>query len=466
MKGKKVVIIGGGPGGYTAAFKAAELGLEVFLIDLEEGLGGVCLLRGCIPSKALLHAAKVISEAREAKIMGIDFQEPRIDQDKLKGWKNGVVEGLKEGLEQLCRARKIKHIRGRAEFLSSEKARVEKAGGGVEEISFDYAIIASGSLPHQLPLIPDSPRVLYSSSALDMERIPKRLLVIGAGYIGLELGTVYRELGSEITVVEIGASILPGVDQDLSSVLYKRLQARFSSIRLNTKVTEVVADEAGDSISVTLEGSKGEKTTEKYDHILVAVGRKPNTLGLALDKTGAELTKDGFIKVDENMMTTDARLYAIGDVAGQPMLAHKAMHEGDRVAALIAGKKGVPAFPRAIPAVVFTDPEIAWCGLTEAQALKDSMKIKVAKFSWKASGRAAALNRRDGVTKLILDQKTGRVLGAGFVGDGCGELISEAVLAIEMGAVAEDLALTVHPHPTLSETVMEAAKSADIGYSA
>lgn len=453
VESTQLAIIGGGPGGYAAAFLAADLGLEVTLIDLEPNPGGVCLYRGCIPSKALLHVAKVINEAREAKAWGVSFSDPKIELDKVRAWKEQVVGKLTGGLGQLSRQRKITYIQGRAEFTDTRTLRIRKQSGETQ-LKFQNAILATGSYPATLPNISlDSPRLLDSSSALEIQDIPKSLLVIGGGYIGLEMATVYASLGSQVTVVEMSEGLLPGVDRDLVSVLSKRMEGTLHAILLKTKVAYLKEEPGG--IRVRFEGT--EEREEIFEKVLVAVGRKPNSAIPGLEHTQVEINERGFIQVDLQRRTTDPAIFAIGDVAGEPMLAHKANHEGRVAAEVIAGHR-VLFEPQAIPAVVFTDPEIAWCGLTETEAKREGRPIQVARFPWAASGRAATLHRTDGVTKLIIDPETERVLGAGIAGSGAGELIAELVLAVEMAAVASDIKLSIHPHPTLSETVMEAAE--------
>lgn len=451
-----LTIIGGGPGGYVAAFLAADLGMKVTLIDMEDNLGGVCLLCGCIPSKALLHVSKIISESREAKEIGVEFSSPTIHIDKIRDWKNkGVISKLTSGLSQLVKQRKINYIQGRATLLNSNKLQVVTANGK-EELTFDKAIIAAGSKPVSLPFAPESKRVLNSKTALELEDVPEKLLVIGGGYIGLELGTVYHALGSKVSVVEMLPSLLMGADNDLANVLKKRITGLFDEILLNTKVTKI--DETKKGVSVTFEDKDGKSSSQEFDKILVAIGRKPNSENLGLENTDVEVNEKGFVVVNAQRQTTDPNIYAIGDIAGEPMLAHKASHEGRVAVEAISGLK-VAFEPMAIPAVVFTDPEIAWCGLTETQAKEQNRDVKIVKFPWGASGRAIAMNRTDGLTKLIIDSKTERVLGIGIVGVCAGEMISEGVLAIEMGTIASDLKLSIHPHPTLSETYMEAAES-------
>ena len=429
--------------------------MKVTLIDTEANPGGVCLYRGCIPSKALLHAAKLLNETREAAHWGITFGEPKIDLAKLRGWKESVVTRLTGGLGTLCRQRKVNQVRGRARLLDSQSLTVKKEDGAEETISFDAAILAPGSRPAMIPGLPASPRIWDSTGALALESIPASLLIIGGGYIGLELGSVYAALGTKVTVVEMTPTLLPGADRDLVAPLAKRLEKQFAAILLNTKVVEV--KEEKDGLQVRFDGPGLQAPVQTFDRVLVSVGRKPNSQDLGLERTRVELDQRGFIKVDAQRRTAEPTIFAIGDVAGEPMLAHKATHEGRVAVEALAGKKGVFE-PRAIPGVVFTDPEIAWCGVTETQAQKEGLNIKVAKFPWAASGRATTLDRFEGVTKLILDPDTGRVLGLGLCGPGAGEMIAEGVLAMEMGATAQDLALTIHPHPTLSETVMEAAE--------
>jgi dihydrolipoamide dehydrogenase len=451
-----VAVIGGGPGGYAAAFLAADLGLRVTLIDAEANPGGVCLYRGCIPSKALLHVAKLINESRHAKNWGIEFGEPKIDVDRLRSFKDGVVKKLTGGLGQLSKQRAVQYIQGKASFENSTTLKITKTGGGEETLSFDRIIIATGSRPSVIPTLKlDTPRMMDSTSALDLSDVPKSLLVVGGGYIGLELGTVYAALGSKVSVVEMTGGLLPGADRDLVAPLQKRIEKSFESITLNTTVTGV--KDEGSGIRVSFDGADVKEREKVFDKVLVSVGRRPNSEIPGLDQTGVKVGQRGFIQVNSQLQTDDPAIYAIGDVVGEPMLAHKASHEGRTAVEAIAGYK-VAFDPNAIPAVVFTDPEIAWCGLSETQAQKEGREIKVAKFPWAASGRAMTVDRTDGMTKLIIDPQTERVLGVGIVGVGCGELIAEGVLAVEMGAVAKDIALTIHPHPTLSETLMQAAE--------
>lgn len=451
----QVAVIGAGPGGYAAAFYAADLGMSVALVDPDTNPGGVCLYRGCIPSKALLHAARVISESHEAASFGISFASPRINLDQLRAWKESVVGKLTGGLGQMTKMRKITYVRGWASFADARTLDVKLTEGGNQNVSFESAIIATGSLPSKVPgLSIDSPRVMDSTSALEMADIPKKLLVIGGGYIGLELGTVYAALGSQVSVVEMTGGLLPGVDRDLVGVLGRRAEKTFKAIMLNTKVASLTEDKKG--IRVTLDGDAAEKE-QTFDKVLVSVGRRPNPSIAGLDKLRVKVGPRGFIETDPARRTGEPAIFAIGDVAGEPMLAHKASHEARVAVDAIAGKNA--AFePNAIPAVVFTDPEIAWCGLTETEAQQRNIKIEVARFPWAAIGRAITLDRPDGSTKLVVDPATRRVLGVGIVGAGAGELISEGVLAIEMGALVDDVAMTIHPHPTLSETLMEAAE--------
>jgi dihydrolipoamide dehydrogenase len=463
---QNICVIGAGPGGYAAAFLAADLGINVTLIDKEKNPGGVCLYRGCIPSKALLHVAKLINEAEEAKNWGIEFSKPKIDLDKLREWKNSVVGKLTGGLGVLSKQRKINYIQGKASFSRFAGSRlagknsttllVEKTDGSKEELIFDKIIIATGSRIATIPsLNVNSKRLLNSTTALDLPAIPKSLLVIGGGYIGLELGSVYQALGSKVSVVEMLDGLLPGADRDLVSHLSKRLKEKFESIMLNSKVVEM--QEVIDGIQVKIQDNEGKTSENSYDYVLMSIGRKPDTSGLGLENTKVKVNERGWINVNNQMKTDDPDIYAIGDIVGEPMLAHKASHEGRVAVEVIAGNKSVFE-PLAIPAVVFTDPEIAWAGLTENQAKEKKITYEVAKFPWAASGRAITLDRSDGVTKILVDPSSQRILGIGICGPGAGELIAEGVLAIEMGANLIDLKLTIHPHPTLSETIMEAAE--------
>ena len=453
-----IAVIGAGPGGYAAAFLAADLGMQVTLIDPESNPGGVCLYRGCIPSKALLHVAKLIEESQQAKNWGIDFPRPNIDLARLRTWKEGVIKKLTGGLGQLSKQRRVEYIQGRAAFDNSTTLRISKNDGSETVLSFDRIILATGSRPAIIPKFKlESPRVMDSTGALNLEDIPGSLLVIGGGYIGLELGSVYAALGTRVTVVEMLPGLLPGADRDLVVPLHKRLEKMFEAILLNTTVASLREDGAGIRASFEGTGVKDENREKVFDRVLVSVGRKPNSEIPGLDKTQVQVNPRGFIEVNKQLQTADPNIYAIGDVVGEPMLAHKASHEGRVAVEALAGHK-VAFEPNAIPAVVFTDPEVAWCGLTETQAEKEKREIKVAKFPWGASGRAVTIDRPEGVTKLIIDPQTERVLGVGIVGAGAGEMIAEGVLAIEMAALASDIAMTIHPHPTLSETVMESAE--------
>jgi dihydrolipoamide dehydrogenase len=453
-----IAVVGAGPGGYAAAFLAADLGMQVTLIDPEVNPGGVCLYRGCIPSKALLHVAKLIEESQQAKNWGIEFPPPKIDLARLRSWKEGVVKKLTGGLGILSKQRHVEYIQGRAGFENSTTLRVSKVDGTEEVRSFDRTIIATGSRPAIIPALKlDSPRLMDSTGGLNLEDIPGSLLVVGGGYIGLELGSVYAALGTRVTVVEMLPGLLPGADRDLVLPLHKRLEKMFEAILLNTTVASLKEDGAG--IRATVEGAAvQDKDREKvFDRVLVSVGRKPNSEIPGLETTQVHVSPRGFVEVNKQLQTADPSIYAIGDVVGEPMLAHKAMHEGRTAVEAIAGHK-VAFEPAAIPAVVFTDPEVAWCGLTETQAEKEGREIKVAKFPWAASGRAVTIDRPEGMTKLLIDPRTERVLGVGIVGAGAGELIAEGVVAIEMAALARDVAMSIHPHPTLSETVMESAE--------
>lgn len=452
----QLAVLGGGPGGYAAAFLAADLGLEVTLIDLEKNPGGVCLYRGCIPSKALLHIAKLISEAEEAKKWGVEFGAPKIDLDKLRGFKNDVVSKLTGGLGQLSKQRKVNFIQGRGAFVNSSTIHVKKADGTSEDVLFGKAILATGSVPTRIPgLSIDSSRILDSTSALELKDIPARLLVIGGGYIGLELTSVYAALGSKVTVVEMTPSLLPGADRDLVTALSKKLEKKLEKILLDTKVVSITEETNG--LKVKFEGKNVTEPEQLFDKVLISIGRKPVTAGLGLENTNVKINERGFVIVDKQLRTGDANIFAIGDIVGNPMLAHKAAAEGKTAVEVIAGHK-VAFEPNAIPAVVFTDPEIAWAGLTETEAREKGIKIEVAKFPWAANGRATTIDRTEGMTKLIIEPETERILGVAIVGVGAGDMIAEGTLAIEMGAVVKDISLTIHPHPTLSETMMGAAE--------
>jgi dihydrolipoamide dehydrogenase len=447
-----VVVVGGGPGGYSAAFRAAELGLETVVVDAGKRLGGACLHEGCIPSKALLHVAAVMAEAARAKEFGVDFGEPRLALEPLRKWKTDRVVGkLARGLAGVAKGKGVEVVGGRAVFEGSRALRVE--GDEPQKIRFSHAIVATGSRPSRLPGMEiTSERVMDSTAALDVPDVPERLLVIGGGYIGLELGQVYAALGSAVTLVEMTDGLLPGVDRDLVQPLARRCQRLFTAIHLTTKVT-ALRDEGG-AVEARLEG----RDAARFDRVLVAVGRSVQSDGLGLETTQVRVDARGVIAIDDRCRTADPHIYAVGDVTGEPMLAHRAMRQGKVAAEAIARRPA--AFDNvAVPAVVFTDPEIAWCGLTEEQALRAQRVVKIAKLQWAASGRAATLGRADGLTKLVVDPETGRVLGVGIVGPGAGELIAEGALAVETALLAEDLALTIHTHPTLSETLMEAAET-------
>ena len=451
----QVAVIGGGPGGYAAAFLAADLGMRVTLIDEAPNPGGVCLYRGCMPSKALLHVAKVVTEAREARNWGIDFGEPALDVDRLRSWKDQSVARLTGGLGQLSRQRGVTYLHGRAELSGPTSARVRGTDGAITTLEFEHAILATGSRPAAPgPLALDSDRVWDSTRALELPSVPGSLLVVGGGYIGLELGSVYAALGSNVTVVEMTAGLLPGADRDLAAVVARRLAGVCEAVLLETTVTALA--EEGDGVSVTLRGAGGE-SVRRFDRVLVAVGRVPNSDVPGLDLTAVGREPGGFVTVDGQRRTAEPTIFAIGDLAGEPMLAHKASHEARVAVEAIAGHKAVFE-PAAIPAVVFTDPEVAWCGLTETEARAAGRAVEVAKFPWGASGRAVTLDRPSGVTKLVVEPESERILGVGIAGSGAGELIAEGVVAIEMGATASDLRLCIHPHPTLSETLMESAE--------
>ncbi len=448
-----VVVIGAGPGGYAAAFHAADLGLQVTLVDSREELGGVCLHAGCIPSKALLFVAQLLGEASRAREFGIHFGDPEIDVGTLRNWKEGVVSKLSGGLSDLAKRRGVQFVRGRARFENSDSIVLEESE--VSRITFEQAVIATGSRPMGIPGIKmESDRVMDSTAGLKLEEVPGTLLVVGGGYIGLELGTVYASLGSQVTLVELTDGLLPGVDRDLVRPLGRRIQDLFAQVHLNTRV--VAMKETQQGIEVKLKGESPDQ--QIFEKVLVSVGRQSNSDHLSLENTEVERDDKGSIQVDEQCRTTDGKIFAIGDVANQPMLAHKATREGKVVAQVMAGQEVV--FDNvAIPSVVFTDPEVAWCGLTEAQAKSEGLKIKVTRFPWAASGRAVAIGRTEGLTKIIFEPESGQVLGVGLVGIHAGELIAEGVLAVEMAALAEDLASTIHTHPTFSETLGEAAEA-------
>lgn len=450
----EVVVLGSGPGGYSAAFRAADLGKKVVLIERYESLGGVCLNVGCIPSKALLHAAKVIEDAQEMSEFGLNFAKPQIEVKKLRNWKESVVKKLTSGLKAMAKLRKVEVVTGEGKFNSPNEITV--TNGKTEQIvQFENAIIAAGSLPVKLPFIPEDPRIVSSTGALELEGSNEEWLVLGGGIIGLEMATVYHALGAKITVVEMMPQLIPGADADIVQPLHKRIAKRYANIMLKTKVTKVEAKK--DGLWVTFEGDQAPKTNpQRFDRILVAVGRKPNGKLIGAEKAGLKVDERGFIAVDNQLRTQVPHIFAIGDIIGNPMLAHKASSEGRLAAEVIAGKKHY-FDPKSIPSVAYTDPEIAWTGLTEAQAKEQGIAYKTGVFPWAASGRALSLNRSEGFTKLIFNDK-GRIIGAGIVGVSAGDLISELALAIEMGCDAEDIALTIHPHPTLSESVMMAAE--------
>ncbi|MFY9932033.1 MAG: dihydrolipoyl dehydrogenase [Streptosporangiaceae bacterium] len=450
-----VLVLGAGPGGYTAAFRAADLGQQVVLVDREPALGGVCLNVGCIPSKALLHAARVIAETKEMSEHGLSFGPPAVDLDKLRAWKDGVIGRLTGGLAGLAKQRKVTTIRGYGRFTSPHQVRVELAEGGTTTVDFGQAIIAAGSEPLTLPFIPDDPRIIDSTGALALEEIPPRLLVLGGGIIGLEMACVYHELGAKVTVVELMDQLIPGADKDLVSPLAKRITRQYENIFLRTRVIAVEARPEG--LVVSFEGGKA-PATDTFDRILVAVGRRPNGQLIGAEQAGVTVDDRGFITVTKQMRTSVPHIFAIGDVVGQPMLAHKAMHEG-KVAAEVAAGKNSYFDVRTIPSVAYTDPEVAWAGVTENEARAAGVKYGKGVFPWAASGRSLSLGRSEGMTKLLFDESTGRVIGCGIVGPSAGDLIAETALAIEMGADAADIGLTVHPHPTLSETVGLAAEA-------
>ena len=465
----EVLVLGAGPGGYTAAFRAADLGKSVILVERWPTLGGVCLNVGCIPSKALLHAAKVIDEASGMSQHGIEFSSPKIDLDGLRGWKDGIVKKLVGGLSGLAKARKVTVVHGVGRFVSASQIEVTDGAGGElpagqspttskRVISFDQAIIATGSEPVKLPFIPhDDPRVIDSTGALELKDIPKRLLVLGGGIIGLEMATVYHALGAKVTVVELMDQIIPGADKDLVTPLMKRIQKQYEKIYLKTKVTKIVAGKAG--LTVHFDG-EGAPATDIFDTVLVAVGRRPNGKAIAAEAAGVVVDERGFIPVDKQMRTSQPHIFAIGDIVGQPMLAHKAVHEAKVAAEVAAGQKSV-FDARVIPSVAYTDPEVSWVGLTETEAKAQGVAYGKGVFPWAASGRSLALGRDEGMTKVLFDEATDRIIGCGIVGPNAGELIAEAALAIEMGCDAHDIGGTIHAHPTLSETIAMAAEMFD-----
>lgn len=450
----EVLVVGGGPGGYAAAFRAADLGLDVTLVGDEPRLGGVCLLRGCIPSKALLEVAELITLAGEAAANGVGFGDPEIDVDRLRGWKDDVVGELVDGLGTVADKRGVRVVRATAEFTSSGEAHLT-GDDGEADLAFDHAIVATGSEPVALPDMPFGERVIDSARALELPDVPGRLLVVGGGYVGLELGSVYAALGSEVTLVEMTDRLLTNADEDLVEPLERSVRGRFADVRLRTTVTGM--EERDEDVRVTFESEDDVPGEDTYDRVLVAVGRRPRTQGIGLDDAGVDVDDRGFVVVDEQRRTSVDRIFAIGDVAGGMMLAHEAMDEG-MVAAEVIGGKAAAFDRRAIPAVVYTDPQIAWCGLTERDAHEHDVDVEVTRFPWRASGRALTLGSTGGMTKLLTEPDTGRVLGMGIVGRRAESLIAQGVLAIEMGAVAEDIAYSVAAHPTLSETIHEAAQ--------
>ena len=453
-----LVVLGGGPGGYAAAFLAADLGMQVAIVERDERLGGTCLLRGCIPSKALLHVGRVLAEARELSDWGLEFGKPALRLDALRARKDKVIGTLTGGLATLARRRNVTVVRGNARFTGSSAVEVAPAepGGASQTITFDHCILASGSRPTRIPAFDiGSERVMDSTAALELRDIPESLLVVGGGYIGLEMGTVYAELGSRVSVVELTDGLLPGADRDLVKPLHQRLEKLFEKIHLRTKVVKL--EDVGTAVRVHFEGPEG-ATAREFSRVLVAVGRRPNSDGIGLENTAVKVSAKGFVEVDGQQRTADPRILAIGDVCGEPMLAHRASHQGKVAVEALHGEPALFA-PRAIPAVVFTDPEIAWAGLTEQEATASGRSVEISRYPWAASGRAQALGRTDGLTKLLVDPETDAVLGVGIVGAGAGELVAEGVLAIEMGCSARDLMESIHPPPTLGETVAFSAEN-------
>ena len=450
----EVLVLGGGPGGYTAAFRAADLGKQVTLVERYPVLGGVCLNVGCIPSKALLHMAHLIHEAEDVRSHGLNFGKPEIDIDKIRDWKTSVSKSLNDGLAGLVKQRKVNYVQGKGRFASSNSVEVETPEG-VRTITFEQAIIAAGSHPTKIPSFPnDDPRLWDSTDALELKQIPQKLLIVGGGIIGLEMATVYHALGSEISVVELMEQIIPGCDKDLVTPLQRKIKKQYKNLWLETRVTSI--EPQSDGMRVSFEG-KDAPESEVFDAVLVAVGRRPNGKFVGADAAGVDVNEQGFIPVDKQQRTNVPHIFAVGDIVGNPMLAHKAVHEGKVAAEVAAGHKaGFDALT--IPSVAYTDPEIAWMGLTEIQAKAQGVDYEKAAFPWAASGRSLSIGRKEGITKVICDKTTGRILGAGMVGPNAGELIAEAVLALEMGADADDVALTIHPHPTLSETFGFAAE--------
>lgn len=450
-----LVVFGGGPGGYAAAFLAADLGMDVAIVDRDERLGGTCLLRGCIPSKALLHVGRVLAEARELEDWGVHFPKPAVQLDALRARKEKVISTLTGGLAALARRRNVRIVQGEARFTGSGALEVKTAAGS-EHLTYDHCILASGSRPTRIPAFEiGSARVMDSTGALELEDVPASLLVVGGGYIGLEMGTIYAELGSQVSVVELTDALLPGADRDLVKPLQQRLEKIFTAIMMQTKVVKL--QDVGAGVSAEFAGPEGSFTKE-FSRVLVAVGRRPNSDGLGLENTDVVVNSKGFVEVDDRQRTADPRILAIGDVCGEPMLAHRASHQGKVAVEVLHGEPAVFA-PRCIPAVVFTDPEIAWAGLTEHEAAVAGRQVEISRYPWAASGRAHALGRTDGLTKLLVDPETEQVLGVGIVGSGAGELIAEGALAIEMGCTARDLMETIHPHPTLGETLAFSAEN-------
>ncbi|CAH9062882.1 Dihydrolipoyl dehydrogenase [Pseudoalteromonas sp. CIP111854] len=449
----QVVVLGGGPGGYSAAFRAADLGLEVTLIESRNTLGGVCLNVGCIPSKALLHVAKVIDDAADMASHGVTFGAPQIDLDKIRSWKESVIGQLTGGLDGMAKMRKVKVVNGYGKFTGANTIAVEDSST-TTTVTFDNAIIAAGSQPVNLPFIPEDDRVIDSTGALELKDVPEKLLVLGGGIIGLEMGTVYRALGSQIDVVEFADQLVPAADKDVIKIYQRYVKDKFN-VMLSTKVTAVEAKD--DGLYVTFEGKKAPAEPVRYDKVLVAVGRTPNGKLLDADKAGINVDERGFINTDKQMKTNVGHIYAIGDVVGQPMLAHKAVHEGHVAAEVISGQKHY-FDPKCIPSIAYTDPEIAWVGVTEKEAKEQGLAIETAVFPWAASGRAIASSRTEGQTKLIFDKDSGRVIGGAMIGINAGEMLGEIGLAVEMGADGEDLALTIHAHPTLNESIGLAAE--------
>jgi len=452
-----LVVLGSGPGGYTAAFRAADLGMNVTLVERWPMLGGVCLNVGCIPSKALLHAARVLEEAKESAVFGIDFGEPQVDIDKLRDWKSGIVGKLADGLDSLAKQRKVTVVRGVGRFSGPNTLAVEGEQGS-SEIEFRQCIVAAGSEPIAMPDLPDDPRIIDSTGALELDGLPTSLLVIGGGIIGLEMATVYQALGVKVSVVELTDTLMPGCDRDLVKPLQKRIAARYESIMLGTKVTAIEVAKQG--IRVSFEGKQAPDEPQIYDKVLVAVGRRPNGKAINAEAAGIEVGDRGFISVDKQMRTNVAHIFAIGDIVGQPMLAHKATHEGKVAAEVAAGEK-THFDARVVPSVAYTDPEVAWVGMTEDQAKAEKIGYEKGSFPWAASGRSLALGRSEGMTKLLFDADSGQLIGAGIVGTNAGDLIAEAALAIELGCDAADIGLTIHPHPTLSETLAFSAEVAE-----